>query len=639
MPAGDNYRSLPFTLLLGAIICVNSLASSLTHEDLVQRVDKMNASILRQLAAQREAAQQQYPAVGSLTLSILLQERAQLLKSLIRTTPAIATQHFLSDEHRHELLRIDRSLEQYLEAEFRYVGSASYLISDSLNEGAAEHTLQITSGNTQLTLPIPSSIASTLSSEHAVDVTGVRLDTLVAVSSVEPSSTQEAIAAADSDRQVDVFPVTFPGRPLPDHLDNTFLYSLFFDSDLSLFDYWRKTSYGALRITGTVHPPLRLTREYSCSEYYSLWADVLARLDSQIDFMKTDHAFLIFPKPTSCKWTGMSTVGRRNVTTNDGVAQLSISWLVADSMTDRTKALMLAAHEGGHALGLTHASSRRYPLSEPLGASTAYTVVDEYGDSHSAMGRWSLGHYSARHKLQLGWLRANEVLNVEGPGTFSLKTLSSFLPGLRALRIKRAESPASYIWLESREPNDRYESTLPETAFSGLLVHYEDDRSGLNTNLLDFTPATASFDDSALHFNSFWQDPYFPVSLSVQRAIDHNTSITVGAHVPPCSARPPTVIVSPKVLACATGQTCTLAAWIKNNDTPTCQDSSLSLSLLSQGGLSVSQTNHSITLAPLKAATVRFSLTPSVGALEQSLSVIVTRHPQEVVCTVTFVPR
>src|SRR5690349_7540691 len=151
-------------------------------------------------------------------------------------------------------------------------------------------------------------------------------------------------------------------------------------------------------------------------------------------------------------------------------------------MYNNDDATRIVMHEGGHNLGLNHASSRAFGAEAlgPLG--TAGTIV-EYGDEFSAMTDSGRGHYSAPHVAQLNWFTNANYQVVQSSGTWTLKPLETPWSGLQALKIQRGTGNNAWLWIEYRQPVGNYDiayvNDYPQwypwanQVFSGALVHYE----------------------------------------------------------------------------------------------------------------------------------------------------------------------
>ena len=167
----------------------------------------------------------------------------------------------------------------------------------------------------------------------------------------------------------------------------------------------------------------------------------------------------------------------------------------------------------------------------------------ELGDAFSRMGG-GLGHYSARHKLQLGWLEnGTEIETVDESGVFTLSPLSSSVAGLKALRVRRAAGSDEWLWVEYRQPIGPYEQYSPEQGFSGALIHYEGplnkDPQKARTHILDLTPQSTKgvkglrfkdsrdWDDPALAVGETWQDVFSSLTIEVLSRTSDSLTISV----------------------------------------------------------------------------------------------------------------
>ncbi|MDQ6699364.1 MAG: DUF4214 domain-containing protein, partial [Acidobacteriota bacterium] len=229
-----------------------------------------------------------------------------------------------------------------------------------------------------------------------------------------------------------------------------------------------------------------------------------------------------------------------------GLFNASAALLRADYLTSSDAVASASSHEGGHNLGLQHASTLDFG-SVPLGPLGAAGVRDEYGDIFSAMassynvaGNFVIGHYAAPHKSQLAWLSGTNQQTIQNSGTFLLQPYETATSGLQTIRVRRGTGNNTWLWLEYRQPVGNFDSTLglfSSQAFSGALIHYEDPANialrGFS-ELLDFNPTATpnSFKNAPLTSGRSWSDPYSDLSLTVNGASSAGLSVTVNYSLP-----------------------------------------------------------------------------------------------------------
>src|SRR5260370_38850522 len=220
---------------------------------------------------------------------------------------------------------------------------------------------------------------------------------------------------------------------------------------------------------------------------------------SGANFQNYTHVVVIFPGiALQCGWAGLSGIGCGTLSTPSGSLTDSLSYIDAGT----SKLVEIAAHEGGHQLGLNHASTRGFGTA-PLGPLGTTGTLTEYGDKFSTMACCDLAEYGAPHKAEeLNWLRNGVNYQVvQSSGTYTLQPLEASPAGLQALKVQRGTGNNAWLWIEYRQPIGNYDRTsfpspgfplLPQP-YSGALIHYEDSTTGLYTHLLNFTPTAPPF--------------------------------------------------------------------------------------------------------------------------------------------------
>ncbi len=434
------------------------------------------------------------------------------------------------------------------------------------------------------------------------------------------SLTTEADAAASCSttgvQRLAVIKVKFPGTN--PSLSNSSLSSwMFGSSGMTVSNFWDENSYGATWADGDVYPSgsdawYTLDREYSCSESDALRSAALVAANADVNFQNYQRAVIIFPKPSNgCSFAGRASIGCW-VSSPDGNT-ISYALQVLSSMGTAQKTVQLTTHEGGHTLGLYHASTVDYG-SDAVGPTNSSGTRDEYGDRYSSMGFWTDGHYAAPQKKQLGWLSPTSV---NSSGTFTVVPFTK-TSGIRALDIKRGSSGSQRIWLEYRRQLGEFKAGPPAYPGNGALLHLGNGNS--NSLLLDFTPTSSGgFLDATLESGQTWNDPYSDLSIKIGSATDSGLQVTVSyGAAAPCSTNPPTISVSPSSKSANYPAAASYTVSVTNNDSSACGSSSYSMTskALYNGSVtsevSTSVNNTVLTIAPGSTGTTTLVATPSV---------------------------
>jgi hypothetical protein len=350
----------------------------------------------------------------------------------------------------------------------------------------------------------------------------------------------------------------------------------------------------------------------------------------------------VFPNPGNCGWAGLGTLGCGTLSSGDGNFTASTSWLLASYMNSRDNGVKLSTHEGGHNLSLHHASSRDFG-TEALGPVGAAGTLSEYGDTHSTMGSWNLGHYGAPHKASLGWLTGSNIVTTETNGSHTILPFEVTSSNLQALKVRRGTGNNAWLWLEYRQPTGQYDSTLNSQIFTGALIHYEDSTTGTHTHLLDFTPETSSFGDAAL--TSTFTDPYSNLSLTITSASSSGLAVTVNYGPIPCVRANPTVVISPANPSVNAGNNVAYTVTVTNNDNSGCTSSTFDMSSNDPLGWVTGFSASALTLNPAQSGSVTMTKSVPAGSTPGSFPVFATatevNHSAVTAsanCTVTIPP-
>jgi M6 family metalloprotease-like protein len=319
---------------------------------------------------------------------------------------------------------------------------------------------------------------------------------------------------------------------------------LHFADTESLRDYWRESSYASVDLTGDSFGWYTLDIDSSQACSLGLVRNkALERAAVDTDLTQYDRIFIVMrPGNPGCGWIGAGGLSCSDLTTPDGIVHASTAWVLSPSYSNPSKGVWLSAHEGGHNLGLDHATVRDYGAAAigSLGGASQGTS-EEYGDRYDTMGdRFAPSHYNVAHKLSLGWLTGADFVDLNGDATLTLEAMSAPLgANPKAARLFRGVDPVSFakehLWLELRQPLG-YDDAIDPQGYDGILLHHE--RSGMaeKTENLDLHPGTqggtADYLDAALTSGQAYSDPYSGITLTHQ-GLDPNGHAVIDVSVDP----------------------------------------------------------------------------------------------------------
>jgi M6 family metalloprotease-like protein len=354
--------------------------------------------------------------------------------------------------------------------------------------------------------------------------------------------------------------VTFNGANLP--ITNQNLHDEFFGTTTYSVDgYVREASYGQASTTGNVVGPYTLPQPKNCGDSSLLNNAVAAAIADGNNLNNYTRVFVVFPDVIGCGWAGYTPVGQfyntpnPSFTTPSGTFNATLSYLSAAYMTvsspyvpDYYQATSVGAHELGHQFGLLHSGTISAGSSQSLGPISSPGTEADYGDYWSIMGATETGHYTAPQKAEtLSWLGSGNYAVVQGSGTYTLQPLETSPTGLTALKVLRGTGNSEWLWVEYRQQVGYDSLLLGPEAFTGALIHYEDQNTlPGHTYLVNFTPSDGTGHSPALAAGQSWTDPYSNLALAVTSANATGMTINV-TYGPPPPPPPPTLAVAVNV--------------------------------------------------------------------------------------------
>jgi uncharacterized protein (TIGR03437 family) len=384
------------------------------------------------------------------------------------------------------------------------------------------------------------------SGDRMVSAAGIRAGSDVAISHLDLTPVPHASLSSGA-QKIAVVMVTTPANPAfpsawtPAAVDNLF----FGTTGVTLNTFWQEASYGQTSASGKVFGPFALTSDFGCSSTDGS-SDAIRKAAiaaaQGVDFTAYNRLAIVFPVKT-CSYGGLASIGTSSY--SELPQAYSIAWFPVTSFETPTSYVQIAAHEGGHNLGLNHANTDTFS-SQPLGATDDQGTDTEYGDIYSAMGvgeggsgSLTFGQYAAPHKAEvLGWLDQSSFQEVTASGTFTIVPLEN-TTGLRGLRVLRDAKTQTWLWIEARRPLGIIDTTLSNlkasNVFSGALVHYENPQlDPLHTYLLNFGPKGGPAETAALTEGQSWTDPYSLLTLRVLSAGASGVTVAV-IYEAPCA--------------------------------------------------------------------------------------------------------
>ena len=292
----------------------------------------------------------------------------------------------------------------------------------------------------------------------------------------------------------------------------------------SVANFYREASFGQEIMNVTVTPnwvTMNLSVPATCgtSDWRAIGtaADAAAKsLGAAYDPATYNFVVYLFPKVAACGWSGLGYISSPHKAWINGTGAF------------RTNAV---AHEMGHNYGLLHAASLQ--CATIIGGSCG---VAEYGDPFDTMGNQSAMHFNAMQKAKLAWVPSSAVkVHSGGAATYTLNPIEVSGGGTYAVKIPTTASNRTY-WLEFRQPIG-FDAALANYPSNGAQIRlanpFESQCSGCDsysddTQLLDMTPATASFNDAALVAGQTFTDSTYGVSITVVSASASGLTVQVG---------------------------------------------------------------------------------------------------------------
>lgn len=349
--------------------------------------------------------------------------------------------------------------------------------------------------------------------------------------------------------------------------------------------YLKENSFGKTELTGHVRADGDIFGWYtiphnntSCSVADHFWADAA---DTQaeaagVNLYDYEHISYVFPPLPDCGYSGAAELW----------GDPARSWINGTDQGTIT-------HEIGHNIGSHHASSLSCVNSSGVRVSISTTcTLSEYGDPFSVMGQSNgYKHFNNFEKGHTGtainWLDPSNTVNVDRyytpDSTHTIVPIEQASTGIQTLRIPLYNSTTplagNFYYLEFRQPFgfDNFSPTSP--VVNGVSIRMAPDYiASSQSQLIDATPNTSSFVDSALGVGKTFTDPERGINVTVLSVGPAGAQVRVWFNnTTACTRANPTLTITPTSVSILPGQQSSYSYTLKNNDSRRCPTSRFSL--------------------------------------------------------------
>ena len=366
-------------------------------------------------------------------------------------------------------------------------------------------------------------------------------------------------------------------------------------------NFFLENSYGQTSLTGDVLGWFTIPMSSGSCDYNQIasLADQAAS-NSGANLNNYTRRVYAFPR-NACAWWGLGTVG----------GNPSRAWIKG------TYAQKVVAHELGHNLGDWHSNSQP---CESGGCSTT-----EYGDDRDTMGGQGVGHFNAFQKERLGWLNYGNspaIQSIGATGTYWISSLQDGSAGPKALKVLKAPSSSgnTNYYIEMRTQSGADYNYAP-----GVVIHTGNETNGNSSYQIDMDPFSAYF-DSILDPGQTFTDSGANVTVTTMSVESTGAWVRVEVAGQPCSARTPTVSLSPGNSSTEPGVGTSYSVSIKNNDDATCAAADFGVNMSVPAGWDWTPSVWALSVAPGQTKSLSVSVTPpSTASGSNTISSLMAR--------------
>ena len=382
-------------------------------------------------------------------------------------------------------------------------------------------------------------------------------------------------------------------------------------------NYIRENSYEQAWLTGDVYGWYTIPMNSTVCDKTAIGNYAKqAAVNGGANLAAYSHYVYAYPQTSACPFSGSSTVG----------GNPSQAWINTDNY-----GIEVLGHELGHGLGLWH--SRSMDCGTVVVGGTCTT--NEYGDKFDLMGPGMPYHYNSYQKERIGWLNANgspPLQTVTTGGSYTIdayETVGSSPKGLKVLRsVDLVTGQRTWYYIEHRTPTGFDAGLSVYNVQNGVIFHTGKEGSGQEIYLLDMTPLTTSWYDSALLTGQSYLDVATGNRFTVLSA--GNTNALVQVEMASSSTGTPTLTPTATFTPTATNTftptgTNTATPTPTNTFTPTATNTFTPTP--STTNTSTPTPTLTATLMPTPTATATFTPTPQCMRANPTLTISPAQSP------------
>lgn len=309
------------------------------------------------------------------------------------------------------------------------------------------------------------------------------------------TSSTEATVTATANKTVAVLMLNFSNDTSQPWTAST-VRGVVFDNANSVNAYYQDTSNGQLTMSGDVFGWYTIAADNSgCA--YTTWGNQArtAAINAGVNLSAYQYVVYAFPYTSSCGWAGLAYLPGTN------------------SYINGSMNLRVVAHELGHNYTVHHASAESCTSNGVRVTLSSTCTSSEYGDPFTVMGSASTRMHHNWHRAQLGFTDAGQTITTSGD--YQLVPADA-TTGARLLRIARSDG--TYYQLEFRQPTGIFDNfSASDPAVTGVTIRIAPAPNVIvQSQLLDTTPQTTSFNDAPLAVGQTFTDPFTGMQITTK---------------------------------------------------------------------------------------------------------------------------